>query len=95
MQIKVRLFDRLRDTSGKSALSEDMHENSTLRELIEKIATEEGTEFKKLMLDTITNRPLPNVTILVNGRHNRFIDGLETRLKEGDMVDLMTAMSGG
>jgi MoaD family protein len=95
MQIKVRLFDRLRDTSGKSALSEDIRENSTLHELIEKVSTEEGTEFRKLVLGTITNTPVPNLTILVNGRHNRFIDGLETRLKEDDIIDLMTAMSGG
>jgi molybdopterin converting factor small subunit len=72
-----------------------MQENSTLRELIERIAIEEGADFKKLLLDTTTNKPLPNVSILVNGRHNRFVGGLETRLKEGDIVDVLSAMSGG
>ena len=95
MQVKIRLFDRLRDASGKSSLSEDMQENSALHELVEKIATERGTEFGKLLLDPTTKMILPNVNILVNGRHNRFINGLNTRLKEGDLVDIMTAMSGG
>ncbi len=95
MQVKVRLFDRLRDVSGKTALSKDIQKDSTLRQLIERIAADEGTEFKKLLLDPPTNTPLPNLSILVNGRHNRFLSGLETRLREGDVVDLITAMSGG
>ncbi len=95
MQVKVRLFDRLRATSRKTVISEDMEQNSTLRELIDRIAAEEGLEINKLLLDPVTNTALPNVNILVNGRHNRFTGGLETRLKEGDIVDLLTAMSGG
>lgn len=95
MQVKVRLFGRLKDTSGKSELSEDMQENSTLRELIENIADEGGTEFKKLVLDPVRNAPLLNLSILVNGRHNRFTGGLETKLREGDVVDFLTAVSGG
>jgi MoaD family protein len=95
MQVKIRLFDRLRDVSGKSAISENIQEHSTLRELIETIAAEEGLEVRKLLLDFVTNTLLSNVNILVNGRHNRFTGGLETELKEGDTIDLLTAMSGG
>lgn len=95
MQMKVRLFDRLREISGKSSLTEDMQENSTLRELIQRIAVEEGADFRKLLLDPISNKPLPNLSILVNGRHNRFLGGVKTKLREGDIVDIVTAMSGG
>jgi molybdopterin synthase sulfur carrier subunit len=95
MQVKVRLFDRLRDATGRSALSMDMQENSTLRELVQQLSGDEGTEFSKLLLDPATKALQPRVSILVNGRHCRFINGLETRLREGDLVDIMTAMSGG
>jgi molybdopterin converting factor small subunit len=46
-------------------------------------------------LNPKTNEPFPNLIILVNGRHNRFVGGLETSLKEGDVVDLLTAIGGG
>jgi MoaD family protein len=95
MRINVRLFHRLREITGNTVLSEDIDENSTLRQLIDRIAEDQGVEFKKLLLNPKTNEPLPNVIILVNGRHNRFAGGLEKSLKEGDVVDLLTAIGGG
>jgi len=87
MRVKVRPFNPLRDTSGKSTPSEDMRESLTLFELVQKITREEGIDFKKLLIDPVTSLPFPNVSILVNGRHNRFINGLRARLKDGDLID--------
>jgi len=36
-----------------------------------------------------------DITILVNGRHCMFMDGLETRLNRGDRIDVLLPMIGG
>lgn len=36
-----------------------------------------------------------DITILINGRHCMFMEGLETRLKDGDRVDVLLPMIGG
>jgi molybdopterin converting factor small subunit len=36
-----------------------------------------------------------DITILVNGRHCMFMDGLETKLNKGDRIDVLLPMIGG
>lgn len=36
-----------------------------------------------------------DITILVNGRHCMFMEGLETKLSEGDKIDVLLPMIGG
>ena len=42
MHINIRLFHRPRDISGNTVLSKDIDENSTLRQLVDRIAEDEG-----------------------------------------------------
>ena len=36
-----------------------------------------------------------DITILVNGRHCMFMEGLETKLNKGDRIDVLLPMIGG
>jgi molybdopterin synthase sulfur carrier subunit len=36
-----------------------------------------------------------DITILVNGRHCMFMEGLDTKLSQGDQIDILLPMIGG
>lgn len=67
----------------------------------------EGASIGQLIAKVLESRPglteyliaggqlRTDITILVNGRHCMFMEGLETRLKKGDRVDVLLPMIGG
>jgi molybdopterin converting factor small subunit len=44
---------------------------------------------------TTSGKLRTDITILVNGRHCMFMDGLETKLNKGDRIDVLLPMIGG
>lgn len=49
--------------------------------------------FKPLI--ELTQMPDPNITILLNGREVRYLDGLNTKLKHGNVVAFVPPIAGG
>lgn len=59
-----------------------------LLEAVERAMELEGLLLKEGKLRT-------DITVLVNGRHCMFIDGLKTKLADGDRVEVLLPMIGG
>jgi MoaD family protein len=53
-----------------------------------------GREFKKRLFDK-EGKPKRFINIYINGKDMRFLDGLETKLKRGDEILIIPAVSGG
>ncbi len=81
MKVHLRFFSMYRDVVGKTSLSIQMPENSTLNELIEELIT----KFPRL-------RAYKDTIILAV---NRDFADLGTKLKDGDEVALMPPVGGG
>jgi len=60
-------------------------DKATVRGLIDYLDSTVKPGFKSLILDETGNVKYP-VSIMVNGRRIEFLEGLDTRLKEGDRV---------
>lgn len=69
-------------------------EAELLGQVLDALASGHGEEFRDLLFNG-GGRPRRFINIYVNGRDYRFLDKLDTVLREGDVVALLPAVSGG
>jgi len=93
MRVKVKFFALLREVAGTKEVEEDVEEGTTVRGLLERLSSKLPSKFKELVFEG--QEVSKNVIILVNRRGIRELEGLETKLKEGDEVALLPPVSGG
>ncbi len=66
----------------------------TLGDVIFQFMSEYGKKIRKNFIDSQGNLET-HVVILVNGRNYLFLDGLNTKLKDGDQIVISPPLSGG
>jgi molybdopterin synthase sulfur carrier subunit len=66
----------------------------TVREIVKRIV-EENPRLKRALIDPELDDPKTNALMLVNGRDSSVLDGLETKLKDGDEVVFVPVVHGG
>lgn len=93
MKIKVKFFALIREVAGLKELEEEVGENTTVRELLEKLCEKMPEKFRSFIFEG--QEVSKNLIILVNRRGIRELDGLETKLRDGDEVALLPPVSGG
>ncbi len=93
MRVKVRLFALLREVAGTKEIEEEVEEGMTVKDLLERLSTKLPKRFRELVFEG--QDVSKNVMILVNRRGIRELEGLETKLKDGDEVALLPPVSGG
>jgi len=94
MAIVVKFVGALRHVSGVDQLPLNCRENVSVRAVISEIA-EDRPKLKRSLIDHELQDPRLNALILVNGREVSALDGLETKLKDGDEVVLVPVVHGG
>jgi MoaD family protein len=67
---------------------------STLGEVIAKLEDEFGDAFSQRFLDANGN-PTRLLNIFVNGKNARFLDYLDTELRDNDEITILPAIGGG
>ena len=88
MNVEVLFFGKLRELAvRKQAMS--MREGAQLSDLIERLGAEYGVDFRQ-EVDHIGG-----LRILINGREYDLLDGMNTQLKDGDMVVFLSLIAGG
>ncbi len=65
-----------------------------LGEALDKLTKRYGNELKKKLFDK-EGKTKRFINIYINGKDMRFLDGLETKLKKGDEILIIPAVSGG
>ena len=94
MVLSVKFVGALRHVSGTGELALSCKSRVAIRELMNEII-EELPELKRSLIDQQFEDSRPNTLILVNGREISVLDGLETKLKDGDEVVLIPFVHGG
>jgi molybdopterin synthase sulfur carrier subunit len=94
MAITVKFVGALRHVSGAGELALDCKGDISIRELMNEI-TKERPALKRSLIDQQLEDPRPNALILVNGREISVLNGLETKLKDGDEIVLVPVVHGG
>ena len=94
MTITVKFVGSLRHVSRVNELALNREEGCSVKNLVTEIARE-LPELKRSLIDSQLEDPSPNALILVNGREISVLDGLETRLMDGDEVVFVPVVHGG
>ena len=94
MAITVKLVGSLRYFSGAGELELGCSRCASVETLVAELV-KEMPRLERSLIDQQLEDPRPNSLILVNGKEIGVLDGLETRLKDGDEVVLIPVVHGG
>ena len=89
----MKVFATLRDLFGRGKIYVKLSEDSNILDLILKLDRMIDKGFANKLLRN--HEPDPNITILLNGREIRYLDGLNTKLKHEDFVAFVPPIAGG
>lgn len=94
MIVHVKFLATIREITGESQIELEIRPGDTVGAALEAIQARYGIEFKEATTGT-TAGGIPKVRFLVNGRNTDFLEGSETKLKEGDLIVLVPPVAGG
>jgi len=89
VKIKILFFAQLRDLAGVRDREAEIADGSTLQDLVAQFCREYGADFQH-QIETSQG-----LRIMVNGRENEVLDGMQTELKDGDTVTFFPLVFGG
>jgi len=95
IHVKVRLLGVLRGLSGEDSVSVESEGPTTVRKVIQKLTEAFSPEFKRVLIDPELEDPRPNALILVNGKEISVLQGLKTKVNDGDEIVLVPISHGG
>jgi MoaD family protein len=95
MKVKVHYLGYIKNMLEKKDEEFDVRDGAKLLELLDKLAGLYGQPFKKEVFEHGLKDLKYGFVITVNGVLMGQLNGIETRLKEGDNIILMSLMSGG
>jgi len=94
MAVTIKFIGALRHISGKTELTVSLKEGMALKDLLSKL-DEEMPQLEKTFSDQQPNDSTSNALILVNGREISVLNGLETKLNDGDEIVFVPVVHGG
>lgn len=94
MAVTVRLIGSLRASIGKSTFKLKLEKAVSLRKIVTKIVEKEP-KLKRVLIDPELDDPRTNALMLVNGREISVLQGLDTKLRDGDELILIPVVHGG
>jgi len=92
--VTVRVFATLREFLGRKTLDVDAPVED-VEGLVKFISERFQSGFKDALIDPKSGNIRKGFSILVNGREIEFLEGLRTKLKDGDTVALFPPVAGG
>jgi len=95
VRLKIRYAGPVASVLKKREEVVDLNAGSTLRELLEKLVNSYGKWLRDEVLDEDGERVRDGALVVVNGVAVGRLDGLNTKLKEGDTVALLPWFPGG
>jgi molybdopterin synthase sulfur carrier subunit len=90
-KVTVRMFTSLRALTG---IRETKLDAEIVQEVIDILSNQFGDKFRKMVLEPDGSLK-SYFHVLVNGRHVRLQQGLQTPLNEGDVVAIFPPIGGG
>jgi molybdopterin synthase sulfur carrier subunit len=94
MKVKVRFFTSLREITGKKVEEVQLQGIITVEELLTQLSAKYGKKFMEYLYNE-KGKVYDYLSILVNGKSTNLLQGLDTELREGDVVAILPPVGGG
>ncbi len=91
-EVTLKLLALFYNQVGQHELT---YEADTVNDVLKQFLNEYGAKLDKTLIDHKTNDLRNYILILVNGRNINFLDGRNTKLKDGDVVAISPPIAGG
>jgi len=97
VEVKVRFFTNLREIVNKreETLTFTDDEKITVDLVLKTLAQKFGKTFMEYVYNGKTGQPKNFLQFLVNGTSTSTLNGLETELKDGDVLAILPPVGGG
>lgn len=95
MQVKVRYISLVKSYTNKSQDEITLHDDATMANLLDQVANMHGKQFITEVYDPTKKEMKTNFVAMVNGVLMDQLKGVNTTLKDGDSVILMSLVTGG
>jgi sulfur-carrier protein len=96
MQVKVRFFTSLREIVGTREETLTFPENKvTVDAVLNALLQKHGKPFEEYVYEAKTAQPKGFLQFLVNGNSTSTLSGLQTELREGDVLAILPPVGGG
>lgn len=96
MRVKVEYLGHIKNMLGSRREEEiDIEDNSSMSDLLTVLSEKHGESFKKAIYEAGGKDIKSNFIATVNGYLLNQLNGVKTKLKNGDHVILMPIVSGG
>ena len=94
MKITIVFFTTLREVVGKKEEEIELNRGITVKELLSRLSQKYGKDFVNYVYDEKGDLH-GYLQFLVNGKSVTTLQGLTTRLKDGDKIDIIPPVGGG
>ena len=95
INVEIKFLGVFRQFSGRNQVLVKLEKPATVKNAIEKLTEDLSPAFKRALVDPELEDPRPNALILVNGKETSVLQGLETKIKDGDKIVLVPVSHGG
>ncbi|MFB3887907.1 MAG: MoaD/ThiS family protein [Candidatus Bathyarchaeia archaeon] len=95
MKVTAQYISLVKSYTNRSQDTFELPEGTLLSDLMEKIAATYGTPFTKEVYDPAQKAMKATFVAMVNGVLMDQLKGVNTPLKDGDIIILMSLMTGG
>jgi len=95
MKVRVHYLGYIKNMLDKKEEEFSIREGASLSELLDRLAGVYGQPFKKEVFEPGLKDLKTGFVVTVNGILMDQLNGVETKLKKGDNIILMSLMSGG
>lgn len=92
MEVKVRLFARLREIAGSREVSIEVKPDATVADVIEKLSEMFGEEFRRYLEENLKEERL---YLVLNGAGLDRARASDINVKDGDILAIIPPIGGG
>ncbi len=94
VKVNVKFSAMIKNVTDADAATIDVN-GETVNDLLAALIRRYGAQFEKRVIDEKTGKLRRFINVFVNGRDIRNLQGLGTKLKDGDEVRLIPTVAGG
>lgn len=94
MHVKVRMLGVFRETGKSKESSVEVEENSTIRDVINKVIGSDEA-LRTILWDKQVDSPFPNALVMLDGIEVNNLQGMDTPVSSGQELVLLSVVHGG